>query len=177
MVCRRNTRIGRMIYLGLGSNVGDRLLHLRRALTFLSQAEVQLIRTSRLYQSPPWGELSQDPYWNAAVEIDTRMSPIALLHTVKQVEQRVGRTPTYTWGPREIDLDILEYHAWQIKLDELSIPHPYITQRGFVLQPMLDLVPDYVPVGQSFSAHHWLDKLPNSSLMIMADTDWYDGGQ
>ena len=136
-----------MVILGLGSNVGDRLAHLREAVHLLG-AHISGMRYSRILESAPMlpeGAPSDwaMPFFNMAVAGDTQLSPSQLLAEVKSIEQRVGRVKRGFWGPREIDIDILAMDTVCMDTPELSIPHRGAMERDFVLLPLLDVAPDW----------------------------------
>lgn len=136
-----------MVILGLGSNVGDRLAHLREAVRLLA-AHIGDIRCSRILESAPMlpeGAPSDwaMPFFNMAVAGNTSLSPAELLAEVKSIEQEIGRVKRGFWGPREIDIDILAMDAVVMDTPELSIPHRGIMERDFVLLPLLDVAPDW----------------------------------
>ncbi|MCL4258828.1 MAG: 2-amino-4-hydroxy-6-hydroxymethyldihydropteridine diphosphokinase, partial [Anaerolineales bacterium] len=118
---------GTLIYLGLGSNRGDRLANLQVAIAALAPA-VRVLRQSAVYETEPWGYAEQARFLNLALEAETELAPAELLQHIKQVEQQVGRVASFRYGPREIDIDILLYGNFQIDLSEaeadLKIPHP-----------------------------------------------------
>jgi 2-amino-4-hydroxy-6-hydroxymethyldihydropteridine diphosphokinase len=131
------------VYLGLGSNVGDRAENLRRAISLIARAPgVSILRQSRFYETPPWGDAEQDAFLNAALEIATTLSPAELLSLVKIIEQQIGRRPSRRWGPRIIDIDILLFDNEAIATPELEIPHARLRERAFALVPLLELAPD-----------------------------------
>lgn len=130
------------VYLGLGSNLGDRQANLGAAISALPPA-VLLLAQSPIYQTAPWGYTDQADFLNQVVQAETELSPQELLAHLKGVEAQVGRTPTFRYGPREIDLDILFYDDLSIELPGLTIPHPRLAQRAFVLVPLADLAPDF----------------------------------
>ncbi len=129
------------VYLGIGSNVGDRLGFLQAAIDSLPP-QVKPLAQSPVYQTPAWGYTEQDAFLNQVLRAETGLSPDDLLTYVKKLEEQVGRTPRFHWGPREIDIDILFYDDLQHKTEKLAIPHPGIPQRAFVLAPLADLAPD-----------------------------------
>lgn len=140
-------------YLALGSNVsGERSLedNLREACWELTEHPgLQIVATSSIYRSKPWGELEQDDFLNAVISIETLLSPRELLEYVKKVEREVGRIPTYRWGPRIIDIDILLYANLQVVEPDLVIPHPHLLERPFVFIPLLEIAPEvHLPDGQ-----------------------------
>jgi 2-amino-4-hydroxy-6-hydroxymethyldihydropteridine diphosphokinase len=139
-------------YIGLGSNLGDRLENLARALTCLTARGVRIPATSSVYQTDPVGP-SQPDFLNAVAAIDTELGPEQLLILLKSVEVECGRTPGERWGPRVIDLDLLMYDDLMIDRDGLRVPHPQLTNRAFVMVPMLELDPDLeLPSGEPLSA-------------------------
>lgn len=131
------------VFLGLGSNIGDKASNLRVATSELSHATgITVLKTSCLYKSAPWGYEDQDWFLNGVVEISTTLSPHQLLKTIKDIESRMGRQPGPEWGPRLIDIDILLYDQESVETPDLTIPHPFLTERLFVLVPLLELDPD-----------------------------------
>lgn len=139
------------VLLGLGGNLGDRAGYLQRAVARLSSGEAPVLRNphcSAVYESPallPEGGAEQGwdmPFLNMAVCGDTALSPRALLAAVKVLETELGRHPHARWAPREIDIDILAYGDLTMCEPELTIPHPAVLDRDFVLLPLADIVPD-----------------------------------
>jgi 2-amino-4-hydroxy-6-hydroxymethyldihydropteridine diphosphokinase len=135
-------------YLALGSNVGDRMANLRQAITFLGGSPgISVERVAGIYETEPVGVRDQPWFLNTAVRVSTELSPQGLLAAAKQVEATVGRTATYRWGPREIDVDVLLYGDVKLAEPTLTIPHPRMAERLFVLLPLRDLFPDWRDVG------------------------------
>ncbi len=132
-----------LVVLGLGSNLGNRDAALQAALAGLAPA-VHLERVSSVYETAPQLVAEQPMYHNLVCLGRTRLAPRDLLHFLKDLEQRLGRRPTYRYGPREIDLDILFYGDQHIASPELTIPHPRMAERAFVLVPLAELAPDLV---------------------------------
>lgn len=130
-----------MIYISLGTNQGDRTANLELAVANLSPAVIPL-RLSQIYETPPWGYLDQPLFLNQVVEAKTDLEPRQLLTYLKDIELRLGRKATFRYGPRLIDLDILFYDDLTWESSDLTIPHPHIAQRAFVLVPMAELAPD-----------------------------------
>ena len=131
-------------YLGLGSNVGDRLANLRAARDALGEHGVEVLAASSVYETAPVGGPAQDDYLNAVVAIDTDLVPRDLLAVAMDVEQREARVRTVRWGPRTLDVDILLYGEEQVDGPDLEIPHPRMNERAFVLAPLHDVEPDRV---------------------------------
>lgn len=128
-------------FLGLGSNLGDRAAHLRRAVDAL----VDLVAVSPLYETEPVGGPPQPPYWNLVVELRTRRSPRQLLEVCKELESAAGRERSVRWGPRTLDVDVLLVGALRVCEPDLVVPHPRLFERRFVLVPLADLAPELVP--------------------------------
>lgn len=133
----------RTVYLGLGSNIGDRLSYLRGAIVELAKLdEVEVRRVSPVYQTEPIGYEAQEDFYNLVVEIETTLAPLALLAKIMAVEEKLGRTRTDHKGPRTIDIDILLFGDEVIEEYRLTVPHPRMMMREFVLRPLSDLDPD-----------------------------------
>ncbi len=132
------------VFISLGTNLGDRLLNLRTAISLLASDGCQWVALSNIYETPPWGYLNQPAFLNMVGWAHTLLSPQALLEKLKETEVSMGRTPTFRWGPRLIDLDILFYDDLILDTPPLLIPHPRLHERGFVLIPLLDIAPHWV---------------------------------
>ncbi len=144
-------------YLGLGSNIGEPAANLDAAVDFLNRAGTSaVLARSRWYGSTPVGYTDQADFVNGVIKIQTSLSPEVLLTALKAIEQRLGRTPSVRWGPRLIDIDILDYIADNgervIRSERPIIPHPSMHLRRFVLQPLAELAPDWqMPDGTPIS--------------------------
>ena len=139
----------RTTYLALGSNVGDRLATLQRAVDLLAAAQgIAIRRSSRVYETDPVGGPPQPRFLNAVVDARTSLEPRDLLDACHGVERSLGRERGVRWGPRTIDIDILTYGRERIAEPDLVIPHPRMHERGFVMAPLLELDADPVlPAG------------------------------
>lgn len=129
------------VYLALGTNLGDRAANIEKALALLPP-DVQPVRLSPIYETEPWGYTDQPAFLNAVLEAETALAPLDLLAALKRIESEIGRQPTFRYGPRLIDLDILFYDNLILEVDNLVIPHPRLSERLFVLQPLAALAPD-----------------------------------
>jgi len=129
------------IYLALGTNLGERLANLRAALDALPPSII-IRHLSPVYETPPWGVTDQPAFLNMAVQAGTDLEPLPLLAYLKQIEVELGRTPSVRWGPRLIDIDILFYDDIILNLPEVTIPHPRLHERAFVLVPLADIASD-----------------------------------
>ena len=128
--------------VGIGSNIGDAAAHVRRAFARLAELGTVVAR-SRLYASAPWGVTDQEAFVNAAALVETALDPHALLAALRRIEAEEGRTPTYRWGPRALDLDILAYGDLQLDGVDLTIPHARLRERAFALVPLAEIDPRY----------------------------------
>ena len=144
--------------LGFGSNLGNRAIHLKRAISSLSRgcgAVLHDVRLSRIYESPaltPTGAPAawDHPFLNCALSGETTLEPGELLRHVQEIERSLGRQDHERWAPRVIDIDILWWNGREIRSDDLTIPHPEILKRSFVLEPLRDLIPDAVFHGETW---------------------------
>jgi 2-amino-4-hydroxy-6-hydroxymethyldihydropteridine diphosphokinase len=126
-------------WLALGSNLGDRTRYLGLARSALEQSGIRLRRASSVAETEPVGVLDQPRFLNQVLEVETSLLPRQLLEAVKRIEQQVGRTPGRRWGPREIDIDILRYDGQQLAEPGLTIPHPELQHRPFLLELLHEL--------------------------------------
>ncbi|MCH8553236.1 MAG: 2-amino-4-hydroxy-6-hydroxymethyldihydropteridine diphosphokinase [Natronospirillum sp.] len=151
-------------FIGLGSNLEDPVAQLDAGIGWLqSEAHISLLAVSGYYLSKPIGGPDHQPdFVNAVAEISTRLKPEALLRALQGIELRQHRIREEHWGPRTLDLDILLYGDAEISQPELTIPHPRMTDRAFVLQPLADLAPDLVIAGQSLDI--WLEQVSDQAI-------------
>jgi 2-amino-4-hydroxy-6-hydroxymethyldihydropteridine diphosphokinase len=129
----------KIVYLALGSNVGDREEHLRKALGKLQARDLRLRRASGLYETEPIGLREQCWFLNQVAEFETELFPVQLLQRTQRIEKALGRRRTVVNGPRTIDIDIVLYGSALVKAPELEIPHPRYRERRFVLEPLAEL--------------------------------------
>ena len=132
-----------VVYLALGSNLGNRSLNLKEAISLLSP-QMELKARSDVYETPPWGFEDQEKFLNQVVRVETYLKPEPLLKHLKRLEVALGRQPSFKNGPRLIDIDILFYDDLVFESPVVTIPHPHLHERGFVLVPMLDIAPEYL---------------------------------
>lgn len=133
----------KLVYLGLGSNLGDRLANLQSAVDLLAgQAGVKALRVSRVYETQPMYRESQPQFLNAVVEGESRFLPRTLLRRLQHIEHKLGRRRSIKNAPRPIDIDILLYGRFVVEAPELVIPHAGMAERRFVLEPLCELAPD-----------------------------------
>jgi 2-amino-4-hydroxy-6-hydroxymethyldihydropteridine diphosphokinase len=151
------------IYLGLGSNIGDRESALRRALDQL-EASLKILRVSPVYETEPVDCTAQPWFLNLVVEAETELFPMRLLHFTQRIERELGRIRTVPKGPRTIDIDILLYGRTVVHSATLEIPHARIADRRFVLAPLADLAPDLRHPVTHQSVRQMLDAAPPASI-------------
>ena len=157
-----------MVYLGLGSNLGDRKAHLETAIELLSQ-RLKIIRLSPGYETEPAGVPEQPLFLNMVAEVQTHIAPLDLLHLVKGIEQKMGRGEASSTEPRIIDIDILLYGGEKIATDELTVPHPRLSKRGFALKPLADLSPRLVPPGGRHSVADLLSSVGEKGVKLYSE--------
>lgn len=133
------------VFLGLGSNIGERHVFLNRAANAVARIpQTTIIWASSVYETSPYGMTDQPTFLNAALQIETALDPPALLAEVKGIERRIGRTSGDRWGPREIDIDILLYEGLAVNDAAVTVPHPELEKRRFALVPLREIAGDIV---------------------------------
>ena len=137
------------VLLGLGGNLGDPAAAIAAALARLDAAGVRVTRRSHLYRTAPWGVTDQPDFLNLCAAAETALSPRALLGLAKRIEAELGREPGERWGPRVVDIDILTYGDDTVDEPGLTIPHPRLTERAFVLAPLEEIAPEAVVAGRT----------------------------
>ncbi len=151
-------------FLGLGSNLGDRLENLRRAVEgLMGMPGIGVVRSSRVYETEPVGPPQPD-FLNAVIEVETSLTPRELLQLCKQVERRLGRRTRGRWQQREVDCDILLVGDERVADPDLRVPHPEMTSRAFVLVPLSDLAPSLMVEG--LPVLRWLDDVGRSGVRL-----------
>ena len=156
-----------LVYIGFGSNIGNRLKHIQNAIHALSKTEgIVLQKTSSVYKTDPVGYEAQAQFLNGAASIQTSLSPLSLLHTLKDIETVIGRQHRIHWGPREIDLDLLIYGDLCLQTEKLVVPHPEMHLRRFVLVPLGEIALNLVhPVFQE-SIQTLLERLEDDKSVL-----------
>jgi len=130
------------VFLGLGSNLGDKALNIRRAIELL-RPYCEQIELSSLYKTAPVGYFDQDWFLNAVARVETKLVPREILETIQRIEAELKRQRTIPNGPRTIDIDILFYNDWTIDDASLTVPHPRLEERVFVLAPLVEIAPEF----------------------------------
>ena len=137
-----------MIYIALGANIGDRARQLSAAIDEMERTGLHVTKQSSVYETAPVGYTEQPSFFNMVIEVESHQSSDELLNTLQQIEQRLGRERLFKNGPRTIDLDILFYNGEDIQSEHLTVPHPRMAQRAFVLLPLAELAPERVTAEQ-----------------------------
>jgi 2-amino-4-hydroxy-6-hydroxymethyldihydropteridine diphosphokinase len=145
-------------YIGLGSNLGDRRAMIADALERLKPR-----RVSTVVETAPWGRTDQPPFLNAVAEIDTELEPAVLLDRLLDLERGLGRVRRERWGPRTIDLDLLLYGDRRVASEALSVPHPHLHERRFVLEGLAELCPERTVPGLDLTVRELLEALPGQN--------------
>lgn len=156
-----------MIFLGLGSNIGNRKQNLMRAIELLNQHNDIIVRKfSSIYETEPYGVKEQDDFLNAVIVVETKLFPEELLDVCLTIESRMGRTRELRWGPRVIDIDLLSYNNEAMHTERLTLPHPFFALRKFVLVPMADIAGDFI-VSDGMTVKNLLMQCPDSSNVTL----------
>jgi len=133
----------KIVYIALGSNLGDRATNISRAVEAMNSAGIRVTRQTALYLTEPVGVPGRAHFLNAVVEAETSLMPLQLLHALLKIERELGRRRITPHGPRTIDLDILFYGSSVIRGPELQVPHPRLAERRFVLVPLAEIAPEF----------------------------------
>lgn len=162
-------------YIALGSNISPRLSYLQTAGKLLTR-EGEIDQAAPVYRSAPYGVEDQPPFLNTAVRLKTHLTPMALLEFVKNIEAEVGRQRRYRWGPREVDLDIIFYDQEIVQQPGLTIPHADYKNRRFVLQPLADIAPTFIPPDARQPLSELLELCPDSLPLKLYRKNWMIDG-
>ncbi|RKE84475.1 2-amino-4-hydroxy-6-hydroxymethyldihydropteridine diphosphokinase [Rhizobium sp. AG855] len=161
--------------LGLGGNIGDPQAAMADALRRLDDREdCRVTAVSRLYRTPPWGKIDQADFYNCCAAVETLLAPQALLAACLEIERDMKRVRVERWGPRTIDIDILTYGSLKLDADHLTIPHPRMTERAFVLMPLADFAGDLVVEGRRVA--DWLEDADGAGIAVANENRaWWRG--
>ncbi|MBA4601273.1 2-amino-4-hydroxy-6-hydroxymethyldihydropteridine diphosphokinase [Thermoactinomyces mirandus] len=148
-------------YLGLGANLGDRKKQLDQAIERLNHTRgIRVKQRSSLYETAPVGYVDQPPFYNQVIKIQTTFMPEELLENLLLIERELHRVRQFRWGPRTIDIDLLIYEDYIIQQENLTVPHPRMTERAFVLVPLLEIAGDLLIPGTDKKISEWIAELP-----------------
>ncbi|MGV0818793.1 2-amino-4-hydroxy-6-hydroxymethyldihydropteridine diphosphokinase [Martelella sp. AMO21009] len=154
--------------LGLGANLGDPAAAMARALQLLDDGEgTGIVVVSKLYSTPPWGLVEQPPFINCCALIETSLPPQALMQRCLDIEKKLKRVRDVRWGPRLIDIDILTYGTESLDTETVTIPHPRMLERGFVLMPLAEIAPDLAVSGRAVS--EWASEADMAGIVAISD--------
>ena len=156
------------VFISIGSNLGNKIDNCRQAIKEIAEF-TKIVRASSLYETEPVGKEDQPNFINAAVEIETDLSPHELLTQLHVIENNLGRVREEKWGPRTIDLDIIFYDNLIIKDNDLIIPHPRAHERRFVLEPIKEIAPDFIDPDLKVSISDLLSNLNDEKSVIRLD--------
>ena len=162
-----NIKTMKKVYLGLGSNLGQRPDNLHEAIERLSQS-LSVTRISSIYETAPVGYLDQNDFLNMAVSVETHLAAIDILRFIKKIEKFMGRNHVVKWGPRLIDIDILLVDQETIIMEELQIPHPELTKRRFVLEPLSEIAPGLSIPPERFLVEDYLKDVMDQETTVFA---------
>lgn len=159
--------------LGLGGNIGDPVKAMAAALQSLDRRDdCRVAAVSRLYRTPPWGKTDQSFFFNACAAVETLLPPEALLDVCLSIEREMKRERIERWGPRTLDIDVLTYGDVVQDAPRLELPHPRMTERGFVLMPLADIAPDLLVKGRTIG--DWLDEADVAGIETAdGSRDWW----
>lgn len=159
-----------MVFLGLGANIGDRRQAIAAAVKLLGERPgITVRRVSSLYETSPVGYTDQPDFLNAVIAVDTDLEPLELLDVCLDIERRLGRVREKKWGPRTIDIDLLLYEGRQVNCSRLTIPHPFVHKRPFVLVPLAEIAPD-LPVHAGKTAGELLAGFDETGVRLFEET-------
>jgi 2-amino-4-hydroxy-6-hydroxymethyldihydropteridine diphosphokinase len=154
--------MGQTAYIALGSNMGNRFENLRQAIEKLNQiTEIKVVNTSSVYETDPVGYEEQDQFLNMVLEAETNLEPFQLLSVCMKIERELGRKRGIRWGPRTMDLDILLYNQENIKSEMLTVPHPRMHERAFVMVPLIEIQPNIMLPGTDRTLQAVLEDIPD----------------
>lgn len=154
------------VYIALGSNVGDRLQNLQRALSCIKLLHNTTVKSvSSVYETLPFGKTEQSDFYNAVIKIETGYSPNELLKELKRIEKQIGRIERERWGPREIDLDILLFNELNFSDEIITLPHKGIIYRDFVLFPLIEVEPELINPVYNRRYKDFVDELENKYIV------------
>lgn len=149
-------------FLGIGSNLGDKQGHIRTGLQKVGERAGRLKKISGIYETEPWGTEGQDNYYNLVVEVETPLLPLQLLQVMRQIELECGRERKERWGSRTLDIDLLFFEDYRFTMPDLTVPHPRLTERNFVLYPMAEISGNFIHPGNGLTLSELKERSPDT---------------
>jgi 2-amino-4-hydroxy-6-hydroxymethyldihydropteridine diphosphokinase len=168
-------KVARTANLGLGGNMGDPKAAMAEALRRIDgRSDCRITAVSKVYRTPPWGNVDQDWFFNACAQVETTLEPLALLDVCLGIEKDMKRERILRWGPRTIDIDVLTFGNLEQRTERLTLPHPRMLERGFVLLPLADYAASIKISGQTIQ--EWLARADVEGIEIAeSDSNWWRG--
>lgn len=158
-------RAKRSLFLGLGTNLGDRKDNLVRARRGLERDLGPMVRASRIYETAAWGKIDQSDFLNQVIVLKCSLSPQEILHRALALEIELGRVRKEKWGARSIDIDLLFYDDYCVESENLILPHPFISQRRFILAPLVEIAPEFIHPKMQKSMSELLENCTDQSAV------------
>lgn len=154
------------VFVGIGGNIGDKLLNFRKAEKLIDEIMGNIILASSIYESPPWGFKSNDTFWNQVLKIETNLPPTGLLEKIHRIEGMFGRERSSTgYSSRQMDIDILYFDDLILETEKLTIPHPLLHKRMFVLTPLCEIAPDFIHPALKLTSKQMKDNCTDKSVV------------
>lgn len=157
---------GNRVFLGLGTNLGNKSANLLKAICLIETEAGRLVSASSVYETAPWGIEDQPRFLNQVILIESTLAPVPLLEQLLEIEQQMGRERIQKWGSRLIDIDILFYNDMIFQSSQLTLPHPFIQDRNFVLAPLAEIAADYIHPVFKLTAYELLEQSPDPLLVM-----------
>ncbi len=158
------------VYLGLGGNLGNKHNNFEKVLHIIEKVLGNITKASSIYESPPWGFESENNFWNQVLEIETELTPFELLSSTQEIEKQFGRKKSgFKYESREMDIDILYYDDIFMESETLTIPHPKMELRKFVLVPLNEIAPDFKHPLLRFTSFQMLENCKDTSIIFKLD--------
>ncbi len=161
--------MGFTAFLGMGSNLGDRAGYLREGLRILEEKAGKILRVSSFYETEPWGIENQGNYLNIVVRLETSLFPLTLLHVLQQTELECGRERKERWGSRTLDIDLLFFEDYRFSMSDLTLPHPRMQERNFVLHPMAEIAPNWVHPKKRLTVNQLKETSPDTGWISLCE--------
>ena len=156
-------------FLGIGTNLGNRKNNLKRCSKLIEEKVGKIQLASSIYETEPWGVENQENYYNQVLKVRTKLSPLTLLYIINGIEKEMGRVRRQKWESRIIDIDILFFKNFRLNTSKLVVPHPFLSERNFVLKPLAEIAPDFIHPEKKKSVLDLLEACKDNSWIKKAD--------